>query len=147
MTALNQLKRHVFFEFLNLAGRAYIIVRYSKRVILGKRGFTDKEKANGLMLVFNSNMNFIWDESGIKATLIFGNSPLKCFIPAEDIMLIYSPELDAQFATRLSIDIKKTDVDKAERTEMASCFEKEQEKVIKVDFTKKRKKDERETIA
>lgn len=137
MTALDELKRHVFFEFLNLAGRAYIIVKYSKRVILGRRGFTDEEKADGLMLVFNSNMNFIWDDGGIKGTLIFGNSPLKCFIPAENIMLIYSPELDAQFATQLSADIEKT---KAEGPEIKSELEKEQKKVIKVDFTKKRKK-------
>lgn len=140
MAALDELKRHVFFEFLNLAGRAYIIVKYSKRVILGRRGFTDKEKVDGLILVFNSNMNFIWDDVGIKGTLIFGNSPLKCFIPVEDIILIYSPELDAQFATQLSADIEKTGEDKAEEPEIKSEFEEGQKKVIKVDFTKKRKK-------
>lgn len=145
MTKLDELKRHVFFEFLNLTGRAYIIVKYSKNVILGRRGFTDEERNNGIILVFNSNMNFTWDDDGIKTTLIFGNSPQKCFIPVEDIMLISSPELDAQFSAHLITDTmqipEKKVKDKALHTGKRPEAEKEQKKVIKVDFTKKRKKD------
>lgn len=146
MTKLDELKRHVFFEFLNLTGRAYIIVKYSKNVILGRRDFTDEERDNGIILVFNSNMNFTWDGDGIKTTLIFGNSPQKCFIPVEDIMLIFSPELDAQFSVHLTSDIMQIPEEKGKnkvvRTGKQPEVEEELKKVIKVDFTKKRKKDE-----
>lgn len=146
MTKLDELKRHVFFEFLNLTGRAYVIVKYSENVILGRRGFTDEEKDNGIILVFNSNMNFTWDDDGIKTTLIFGNSPQKCFIPVENIMLISSPELDAQFSVQLITDImqipEKKGKDKALHTRKKPEAEEGQKKIIKVDFTKKRKKDE-----
>ena len=138
MSNLNELKKHVFFEFLNLAGRVYIIVKYSQKVILGRRGFTDQEKANGIILVFNSTMNFIWDDEGIKTSLIFNNSPVKCFIPAEDIILIYSPDLDAQFGIQLTDRINKPYEDKPEKQKRKVISDEEQTKIIKVDFNKKR---------
>lgn len=94
---LNNLKKHIFFELLNLAGKAFVLVRYSDDVILGNRGFTAEEKENGIILVFNPRMNFLWDDYGITATLVFGTSPQKCFVPAADITAVYSPELNAQF--------------------------------------------------
>jgi len=98
-TGLNELKKTVFYEMLNMAGRAFIVVRYSDGVIIGKRGFTEEEMKNGLVLVFNRRMNFSWDDSGITASLVFGTSPQRCFIPADDIVMIYSPELNSQFIT------------------------------------------------
>ncbi|MBI5213590.1 MAG: hypothetical protein HY957_09540 [Nitrospirae bacterium] len=94
---LNNLKKHIFFELLNLAGRAFVLVRYSDDVILGNRGFTAEEKENGIILVFNPRMNFLWDDYGITATLVFGTSPQKCFVPADAITAVYSPELNTQF--------------------------------------------------
>lgn len=98
-TGINQLKRQIFFEFLDLVGRAFVLVRYSEEVILGKRGFTAEEKENGIVLVFTPRMNFTWDEAGITATLVFGTSPQKCFIPAGSISAVYSSELGAHFVT------------------------------------------------
>ena len=45
---LNQLKKHTFDELLNLAGRAYILVKYSENVKVGSRGFLPEEKENPL---------------------------------------------------------------------------------------------------
>ncbi len=94
---LNDLKRHVFFSFMRLVGRVFILVRYTEDVLLGSREFTPEEIENGIVLVFNSKMNLQWDEYGITATLVFGTSPQKCFIPAGDIIAVYSAELSAQF--------------------------------------------------
>src|SRR5208337_4722022 len=82
---VNSLKKHVFYELLHLAGRVFVLARYSEHVILGNRGFTADEKENGIILVFNSKMNFQWDEYGITATLVFGTSPQKCFVPVDEI--------------------------------------------------------------
>ena len=141
---LNKLKKNIFFEFLNLIGRVFILVRYSENVILGNRGFTAEEKDNGIILVFNSKMNFLWDDYGITVTLVFGTSPQKCFIPVEDIAAIYSPELNAQFTSSPQIKksqnaIEKNKVKTEEINDRTAREAEQPQNVIKVDFTKKRK--------
>lgn len=144
---LNNLKKQVFFELLNLAGRAFVLVGYSDDVILGNRGFTAEEKENGIILVFNSKMNFIWDDYGITATLVFGTSPQKCFVPADAITAVYSPELNTQFTVspqpnvagvqQSTVGALKTKPKKQESSGMKQAAKKN---VIEVDFTKKTKK-------
>lgn len=156
-TGINALKRHIFFEFLDLAGRAYILVKYSEEVILGKRGFTAEEKENGIVLVFNPRMNFTWDEAGITATLVFGASPQKCFIPVGSIAAVYSSELGAHFiasgqalpaSSKTAKDLETMHASlrkrepsagdkKAEGGEAAQEPGRGTDNVIKVDFTKK----------
>jgi hypothetical protein len=97
MKTLDEMKRDVFYGFLELGGRAYVQVRPSEGVRIGRRGFVGEEKEKGIVLIFNNQMKFGWDASGLSATLIFGTAPEKCFIPAEDIVAIYSSELGAQF--------------------------------------------------
>jgi hypothetical protein len=94
---INNLKRHIFYELLAEAGRVMIAVRYSPYVILGKRGFVGDEMDAGITLAFKQEMKFSWDEYGITALLAFGSSAHKCFIPADSIAAIYSPELKLQF--------------------------------------------------
>src|SRR5208283_3160724 len=135
---LNNMKKHVFFELLHIGGRVFILVRYSEHIVLGNRGLTEDERENGIVLVFNPGMNFQWDDYGITATLVFGSSPQKCFIPVEDIAAVYSSELNAQF-TVLPMSGKMQDfqADSAVKAEGVSAFAGN---VIKVDFTKRQKK-------
>jgi len=99
---VNSLKKHVFFELLSETGRAMILVRYSPDVVLGKRGFVDDEMKTGISLVFNKDMNFLWDDYGITATLTFGESRHKCFIPHDSIAAVYSPEMRVQLFTSVN---------------------------------------------
>ncbi|MCC6347359.1 MAG: hypothetical protein IT388_09265 [Nitrospirales bacterium] len=143
-TTLNELKKHIFHAFLQSAGRAFILVRYSDRVLLGTRGFTAEEKENGIILVFNSKMNFSWDEYGITVTLVFGTSPQRCSIPADDITAVYSPEMGAQFVVTLQ-NRKPLEVPAEEKTKPegeGAVGERPRESprnVIQVDFTRKKK--------
>lgn len=139
MPKINDLKKTVFYEMLNMAGRVFILVRYSDNVIIGDRGFTGDEKGNGIVLVFNQEMNFSWNEAGITASLVFGSSPQKCFIPAEDIMMIYSPELNSQFVTAL----KPSEEGRLDENEGESLA-KDGEKVVRIDFSKKKQKHDNE---
>src|SRR5208337_1087471 len=95
--SLNSLKKHVFYELLQIGGRVFILVRYSEHVVLGNRGLTEAERENGIVLAFNPGMSFQWDDYGLTATLVFGSSPQKCFIPVDDIAAVYSSELNVQF--------------------------------------------------
>lgn len=142
---LNELKRHTFFELLNLVGRVYIVIKYSENVEIGTRGFLPREKEQGLILVLNSKMHFIWDEEGISTNLAFGTSIQKCFIPTDDIIVIYSPELHSQ----LMVDSpqmqviqeaggKKEDLSETKET-LDDLDESLKSKVVRVDFKKKRK--------
>ncbi|MBZ0156588.1 MAG: hypothetical protein K8I29_10340 [Alphaproteobacteria bacterium] len=143
---LNKLKKHIFYEFLQSAGRVFILVRYSDKVTLGTRGFTAEERDNGIILVFNNRMNFSWDEYGISVTLVFGTSPHRCSIPADDITAVYSPEMGAQFVVTLQnrkpLEVRTEEKTKTETEEEGIIAEKIQEpskNVIQVDFTKKKK--------
>ncbi len=124
----NELKKTIFNEMLDMAGRVFIVARHSDSVIIGNRGFTQEEKQNGIVLVFNKSMNFTWDDSGISSTLVFGTSPQKCFVPSDDIVAIYSPELQSQFMT----------APKTNNRDAAEAEEEAGPNVVKVDFRKKR---------
>lgn len=130
---INALKKHTFFEILETAGRVFIIVDYDESVVIGKRGFLPEEKQRGLVLVFNNKMNFAWDDEAITATLVFGNSPEKCFIPINAIAGIFSPDLRIQ----LTVPIFK----KIENNEPQSLNQPEKEKGGKIiNLNKMRKK-------
>ena len=136
---LNNLKKTVFYEILNMAGRVFIALRYSDNVLIGNRGFTNDEKENGIVLVFNQRMSFAWDDSGISVTLVFGTSPEKCFIPAEDIMVVYSPELRVQFVVSPQTPDtgnKAKDIEKTSSPDAGDA--PEDSKVVRVDFKKKK---------
>ncbi|GAB4406854.1 MAG: hypothetical protein OHK0032_02000 [Thermodesulfovibrionales bacterium] len=135
---INELKKTVFYGMLDLAGRVFIVVRYSDNVVIGNRGFTMEEIKNGLVLVFNQRMNFSWDDSGITASLVFGTSPQKCFIPVDDIVMIYSPELNSQFITT-SQPSKDEPKDKG-GPRRSGAPGTDHAKVVQFDF-KKRKRD------
>ena len=129
---LADLRKQVFFDMLDIAGRVFVAVGYGDDVVIGKRGFLPQEKEKGIILVFNQKMKFTWDDKGITATLVFGSTPERCFIPQEMIMNIFSPELNAQFSTfPQGKTADKTAQEDDEKTPA-------EEKVIRVDFGRKR---------
>lgn len=129
---LTDLKKHIFYELLELSGRVFILVKYSDDVLIGKRGFLPEEKEKGLILVFNAKMKFEWSVQGISATLGFGAKTEKCFIPPESIISVFSPDLNAQFS--VSPAAQEAGQRKQEVKKVHSISK---EKVIKVDFSKK----------
>jgi stringent starvation protein B len=132
------LKKTVFYDLLNIAGRVFVVVNYSENVSIGNRGFLPEEKENGLVLVFNSQMNFSWEDYGISAQLVFGGSRHKCFIPIDDIIAIYSPEVQAQFITAPQ-KANRSKGESIEKEVNKLLEEDNRDKVVKVDFSKKRK--------
>jgi hypothetical protein len=137
---IHDLKKQVFYELLDLVGRVFVLVRYSQEVVIGDRGFLPEEKEKGLVLVFNSRMNFVWDDSGISARLVFGTTPQQCFVPVNSILSVFSPELSAQFLT--APDQKPVHKKQAGASEVPKKKESvkgiRDSKVVEVDFKKKR---------
>lgn len=116
-----------------MAGRVFIHVRYSDAVLIGDRGFMAEEKEKGLVLVFNAKMKFEWNEQGIEATLGFGPKTEKCFVPPENIISVFSPDLNAQFSISPAA-AQEAGQKKQAAKKVRSISE---QKVIKVDFSKK----------
>jgi len=133
---LEELKKQVFYDMLNIVGRVFIAVRYGEDVIIGRRGFLPQEREKGLVLVFNRKMHFTWDDAGIATTLAFGTTPEKCFIPQESIITVFSPELNAQFST---LQEEGKDARKPQKTiKSAEKKNAPDTKVINIDFRKKK---------
>jgi hypothetical protein len=135
----NQVKylQNLFYEILNDYGRVYLVLKYSEKSSLGRRGFSEEEKNKGLILVFNdkNNKGLQWtDDGSIFVTLGFGmsNRPENCFIHCDDIVSIYSPDAKVKFDRWDMLDIKETV--KTETNESS-----EEEKVIPFDKFKKKK--------
>lgn len=135
MGRLNKLREHTFFEILDMAGRVFIVVDYDESVIIGKRGFLPEEKERGLVLVFNKKMKFNWDEQAITATLVFGNTPEKCYIPIELIAAVFSPDLRIQLVLPV---LKK--IDKSIVEESTKSLKDDTDKGKVIDITKRKKK-------
>ncbi len=137
-TDINDLKRQIFFEMLDLAGRVFILVNHAEDVIIGNRGFLPEEKEKGIILVFNKRMNFEWGDEAISARLVFGANTEKCYIPVEEVLSVFSPELAAQFSVTPPAEprVKNSAGDRPDQARVDAGSK--DGKVVKVDFNKKR---------
>jgi hypothetical protein len=65
----------LFYDMWNDFGSVYLIVKYSGRTRIGKRGFSEDEKKQGLVLDFNNKTSATldWDAEGnLACVLAFG---------------------------------------------------------------------------
>lgn len=136
---LNSLKKTVFYEILNIVGRVFIIVRYSDDVMIGNRGFIEEEKENGLILVFNTKMNFTWEDDILEAKLVFGTTPHNCIIPVKDVVAVYSPDIQTQFVVTYQPQSDQSGLTMPEEEEDEDSRLIADSKVVKVDFSKGRR--------
>ncbi|MHB8846453.1 MAG: hypothetical protein ACYC7L_17090 [Nitrospirota bacterium] len=92
--------QRLFYDIWNDFGSVYLIVKYSDRTIIGKRGFTEEEKKQGLILVFNSQTNntLAWDDEGnLTCILAFGARKEDILIHHDDLLGVFSPDAKVQF--------------------------------------------------
>ncbi len=99
----------LFYDIWNDFGAVYLVVKHSSRTTIGKRGFTEEEKKQGLILVFNNKTNnaLKWDADGnVTCVLAFGTSKEDISIHHDDLLAVFSREAGVQFV--------RTDVSKEE---------------------------------
>ncbi len=92
--------QRLFYDIWNDFGSAYLIVKYSGKTIIGKRGFTEEERKQGLILVFNNKTNTAldWDAEGnLACVLAFGTRKEDIYIHHDDLLGLFSPEAGVQF--------------------------------------------------
>lgn len=90
----------LFYDIWNDFGSVYLIVKYSDRTVVGKRGFTEEEMKQGLVLVFNNKTNagLEWDgEGNVTCVLAFGMRKEDVFVHHDDLMGVFSPDAGVQF--------------------------------------------------
>ena len=133
----------LFYEILNDYGKVYLAVRHSEDTMIGMRGFTDEEKKKGLVLVFTQKncRDLIWsDDGGIRVTLGFGsgNKPEKCFIHADDIVSVFSPDAKVKL-DRWDIWDQQDAATKSDTVPRARSTESRDGKVVSLDRFRKSK--------
>lgn len=133
--------RELFYELLNDYGRVYIAVRYSDNSKIGNRGFTEEEKKQGIILVFNQNNHktLQWtDEGSITTTLGFGrgNKPEKCFFHFDDIVSVFSPDAQVRL-DRWDMWQKESSVEKQEGVAISGGHHEQHGKVVSLDKFRK----------
>ncbi len=92
--------QRLFYDIWNDFGSVYLLVKYSSRTSIGKRGFTEEERKQGLVLVFNNKTNtrLDWDAEGnLTCTLAFGARKEDVYIHHEDLLSVFSVEAGVQF--------------------------------------------------
>ena len=90
----------LFYDIWNDFGSVYLLVKYSSRTSIGKRGFTDDEMKRGLVLVFNNKTSnkLDWDAEGnLTCTLAFGARKEDVSIHHDDLLGVFSREAGVQF--------------------------------------------------
>jgi hypothetical protein len=90
----------LFYDLWNDFGSAYLLVDYSDRTRIGKRGFTEEETKRGLVLVFNNKTSteLNWDgEGNVSCVLAFGARKEEVFIHHDDLRGVFSPEANVQY--------------------------------------------------
>jgi hypothetical protein len=92
--------QHLFYDIWHDFGSVYLVVKYSSNTIIGKRGFTEEEIKQGLVLVFNNKTNSTlnWDNEGnLACILAFGTRKEDLYIHHDDMVAVFSPEGGVQF--------------------------------------------------
>ncbi len=95
--------QRLFYDIWNDFGSVYLIVKYSGNTTIGKRGFTEEEKRQGMILVFNDKTSntLHWDAEGnLTCVLAFGTRKEDVFIHHEDLLGVFSSEAGVQFLRR-----------------------------------------------
>jgi len=90
----------LFYDLWNDFGSVYLSVKHSDATRIGKRGFTDDEKKQGLILVFNDRTNdkLVWDDDGnLSCVLAFGTRKEDVYIHHDDLVGVFSPDGAVQF--------------------------------------------------
>lgn len=90
----------LFYDLWNDFGKVYLLVRYSGNSVIGKRGFTEGEQKQGLVLVFNNRTNnrMEWDADGnVSCVLAFGAQREDVYLHHDDLLGVLSPEAGVQF--------------------------------------------------
>ena len=89
-----------FYDIWNDFGSVHLLVKYSSRTSIGKRGFTEEEMKRGLVLVFNNKTSntLDWDAEGnLSCVLAFGTRKENVAIHHDDLMGVFSLEAGVQY--------------------------------------------------
>jgi hypothetical protein len=92
--------QRLFYDLWNDFGSVYLLVKHSDSTSIGKRGFTEEEKKQGLILVFNDKTSerLEWDAEGnLSCVLAFGTRKEDVVIHHDDLLGVFSPEAGVQF--------------------------------------------------
>ncbi len=131
--------QRMFYDIWDDFGSVYLIVNYSERTRIGRRGFTEEEMKRGLVLVFNNKTNntLDWDSEGnISCVLAFGARNEDVYIHHDDLLGVFSREAGVQFLRndigREPVPSSGRDAGQGDKKQVVTLSSFKQRKKIKV---------------
>ena len=146
-----KLKKAVLDVLFTQCDTFYIHCMPNARLAIGKRGLVDKEKTEGIILVFGpySTRQLSWDESSIHCEMQFGRwervvIPFECigrtFDKAGQVLMQWATiEAPAGETQSEPVPLKKEETTSEEEAPRKRKKDDEESRVIEVDFTNKKK--------
>ena len=126
--------QRLFYDIWNDFGSVYLLVKDSDRTSIGRRGFTEEESKQGLILVFNDRTNNVldWDADGnLNCELAFGARKESVSIYHDDMLGVFSQEAGLQFL--------RSDIIKGPATAETDEARGDKRQVVSMNTFKKRK--------
>lgn len=135
------LKKSIFEVILEKTDTFYIHCMNHRRLYIGSRGLLENEKKEGIILVFGpySYRNLDWDEHAIYCEMNFGKWET-ITIPYECIFRIFDKagHFIMQF---LNMELESYEKKLEESINSESENKSSEDNIIKIDFSKRKKKD------
>ena len=132
-----------FYDIWNDFGSVYLLVKYSDKTSIGKRGFTEEEMKRGLILVFNDKTNntLNWDGDGnLSCILAFGTRKEEVYIHHDDLLGVFSPEAGVQYLR--SDDSARPAASPGKETGQEEARKGDDKQVVSMNSFRKRKSQE-----
>ncbi len=130
-------KKNIILEVFKNFDRVYMHIAPLKEVIIGDRGFVDREKEDGIVLVFRqeSYKDFEWDDDKIYVSMRFSGKWENLEIPLNAIQAVFNDPLMPNFIFNFKVFVPEKKHDKTEEKENIGI--KKNGNVISVNFGKK----------
>jgi hypothetical protein len=131
--------QRLFYDIWNDFGSVHLLVKYSGKTSIGKRGFTEEERKRGLVLVFNNKTSNTlgWDAEGnLTCVLAFGTRKEEVSIHHDDLLGVFSQEAGVQF-------LRSDTGDEPAASPGSGAGNGDDKQVVSISNYKKRKSNER----
>ncbi len=129
-------KKNIILETFKHYEKIYMHIAPLPDVVIGSRGFVDKEKTDGIILVFGkeSYKDFEWDDNKIYVSMRFSGKWESLEIPLNAVQAIFNDPLIPDFIFNFKAFLPEDSFDDNNETHV-----KKEGNVISIDFGKKDK--------
>jgi stringent starvation protein B len=132
---MKNFKKNIIMEVFKHYEKVYMHVAPLPEVVIGERGFVEKEKEEGIILVFGkeSYKDFEWDDDKVYVSMRFSGKWENLEIPIIAIQAIFNNPLKPDFIFNFRVFLPDENINEKKKKEKV----KKEGNVISINFAKK----------